>query len=433
MKACIFTVVVSIVLTSFAVSQTLFQSKIDSVNQTNSTVNTYFPVIIDPGMTMRIGAENTVSILNGLAAAEDHFIKTKWFAEHSVAGKTGGIAGRLAKYALIDLPADYFSVVLAHEFFGHGARYRELDMNNIFYAFDMPPPYGNGGGEASNYESVEISQQELLSIWQGGVEVHPLIWKNLQMRWMANNEINYREASQYYWAQQIMMDYIQKTDEDLTNGTTDNDLRAYVRIINANAGHTDLQHLPLTVNDLKSRMLLNVINPFFYYSVFTILKTYFWDGNRSNSMPVISIGKVGYLPAFRSGLTPFGIEYHFENYLRFNRKVALLDLSYGDQSLDNTWGGVGVSVQNMIESPQWSINFYGNIWQQPDLAFGNNPAVEKGGGLGGAFSVRGYYHLKNTAVPLSAVIEMGYKSTGFLEGYAIDASPILAIGLAMRH
>lgn len=115
MKACIFTVVVSIVLTSFAVSQTLFQSKIDSANQTNSTVNTYFPVIIDPGMTMRIGAENTVSILNGLAAAEDHFIKTKWFAEHSVAGKTGGIAGRLAKYALIDLPADYFSV-------GTGAR-----------------------------------------------------------------------------------------------------------------------------------------------------------------------------------------------------------------------------------------------------------------------------------------------------------------------
>ncbi|MEZ4762856.1 MAG: hypothetical protein R3C26_06530 [Calditrichia bacterium] len=57
------------------------------------------------------------------------------------------------------------------------------------------------------------------------------------MRWMANEEINYREASQYYWAQQIMMDYIQKTDEDLTNGTTDNDLRAYVRIINANAGH----------------------------------------------------------------------------------------------------------------------------------------------------------------------------------------------------
>ena len=180
MKACIFTVVVSIVLTSFAVSQTLFQSKIDSANQTNSTVNTYFPVIIDPGMTMRIGAENTVSILNGLAAAEDHFIKTKWFAEHSVAGKTGGIAGRLAKYALIDLPADYFSVVLAHEFFGHGARYRELDMNNIFYAFDMPPPYGNGGGEASNYESVEISQQELLSIWQG--EFHELYdWGGLFM------------------------------------------------------------------------------------------------------------------------------------------------------------------------------------------------------------------------------------------------------------
>ncbi|MEZ4762855.1 MAG: hypothetical protein R3C26_06525 [Calditrichia bacterium] len=65
----------------------------------------------------------------------------------------------------------------------------------------------------------------------------------------------------------------------------------------------------------------------------------------ATACPLSASEKWAISPAFRSGLTPFGIEYHFENYLRFNRKVALLDLSYGDQSLDNTWGGVGVSVQ----------------------------------------------------------------------------------------
>ncbi|MEZ4762857.1 MAG: hypothetical protein R3C26_06535 [Calditrichia bacterium] len=84
-----------------------------------------------------------------------------------VAGKTGGIAGRLAKYALIDLPADYFSVSTGARIFRTRCAISRARYEQHLLCVRHALPYGNGGGEASNYESVEISQQELLSIWQG--------------------------------------------------------------------------------------------------------------------------------------------------------------------------------------------------------------------------------------------------------------------------
>ena len=403
------------------------------INESQNTPRTYLPIMIYSCLTMRSGAENIITIHKWLASAEDHLVGIRWFSESGVLGKTGGISSRLGKFILIDLPVDYFSIVLAHEYFGHGARYRELNMDNIHYGFDIPPPYGPGGGEASNYGNVSISTHELLAIWIGGVEVHSIINRKLGLDWMTTNKIHYREASQYFWSFQIMMKYIQDTYEDLADGTKDNDPRAYVRILNANAGYHDLQNLKMSVKDLKSKMQINAANPFVFYSIYSIIKTFVWDGRASNEMPTLNFGPVNYLPSLRAAWTPFGIEYHFENYLRYKNMISLIDLSYGDQTFFDSWGGMGVFIQNIYEQKKISFDIYINIWNQPEIQFGQNPTLYKGGGIGGAFSVRGYYDIHNSEFPISAVLELGYKSPGFLEGYNLDSSPILKIGFALRN
>jgi len=394
---------------------------------------TYYPILFDPGLTMRAGAENIITLHAALASAEDKLIGIRWFSESNGLGKIGGISGRLAKYSLLDLPMDYFSIVLAHEYFGHGARYRELDMDNIHYGFELPPPYGKGGGEATNYKSVFISTHELLSIWEGGIEAHSVINREIGMRWMAAKKMNYREASQYFWSFQILISYIDDTQEDLADGTDDNDPRAYTRIINAHAGYTDVHDLKMSVKDLKSKMMLNAANPFVIYSIYSIVKTYLWDGSRSNAVPALRFGNIGYLPALRAGLTPFGIQYHFDNYLRYKNIVSLIDLSYGDQAFFDSWGGAGISIRNIYQTRSLSFDVNGNIWKQPELQFGLNPTISKGGGIGEAFSVRGYYNFSDPESPIWAVLELGYKTTGFLEGYNLDSSPILLIGLALQN
>jgi len=411
---------------------------IDSADSSNTKIlhtnpRTYLPLLIDPGFTIRSGAEDIITLHKGVASLEDKLIGFRWFSESSILGKVGGIAARFARYALLDIPMDYFSIVFAHEYFGHGARYRELNMSDIHYGFDMPPPYGSGGGQASNYLNVSISTHELLAIWEGGIEVHSIINRKLSQRWMAKNTINYREASQYFWSFQIMMRYIQDTAEDLADGIKDDDPRAYVRIINAHSGYTDVNNLKMSVKDLKSKMIINSFNPFVFYSLYSILKTFLFDGKSSYDIPTLSLGAVDYLPSLRAGLNPFGVEYHFENYLRYKNVNSLIDISYGDQAFFNSWGGVGVSIQNIYGNQQFSFDMHLNMWHQPEIQLGGNPTVNSGGAIGGAFSVRGHYDYPEQNYPISAVLELGYKSPGFLEGYNLASSPILMIGLALRR
>ncbi|TET45204.1 hypothetical protein E3J62_08130 [candidate division TA06 bacterium] len=406
----------------------------NNINEFGISTGTYLTLVFDPGLTMRSGAENVITIQNGLARTEDRLIGTRWFSEKGLVGKTGGIVCRYAKYALIDLPVDWYSIVFAHEYLGHGARYRELDIEKIHYAFDMPPPYGGGGGEASaNIGPGVINDHEVLGIWIGGVEVHSILNKRLSLRWMAKREIQYREASVYFWAWQIMFSYIQDTNEDLTTKVNDNDISAYVRIINRHNGYTDYDNLPMDVKDLKSRTMIDVANPFLFYTLFTIMKTYFWDGNNSTGLPMPNIKGVGYIPSLRTGLTPFGLEYHLENYLRFENKVSLIDLRIGDQTFHNSWGGVGLLIQNMYENERFSLDMNLDVWSQPEIEIGGDPVTSKGGGFGGAFSLRGYYDFAGSQYPISAMVELGYKSPGFLEGYVLDASPIIMVGIGLRN
>ena len=405
----------------------------NDINEFGFSPRTYLSLALDPGLTMRSGTEDIITIHNRIVQVEDRLIGTRWFSEKGFLGKTGGIVCRFAKYALIDLPVDYYSVVFAHEYLGHGARYRELGIDEVHYAFDLPPPYGEGGGEASASVSPGvINDHEILAIWMGGVEVHSILNKRLGLRWMAKREIQYREASLYFWSWQIMFSYIQNTNEDLTAIADGNDISAYVRLINRYAGHTDLDNLPMDVKDLKSRTMVNVANPFLLYSLFTIMKTYIWDGNNSNGFPTLNIKGVGYLPGLRTGLTPFGLEYHMDNYLRFENKVLLLNLRIGDQSFHKSWGSVGVIIQNAFGNERFSLDMSADVWSQPEIEIGADPVDSKGGGLGAAFSLRGYYDFTDSQVPISAVVELGYKSPGFVQGYVLDSSPIIRLGIAFR-
>lgn len=392
----------------------------------------HYSVLYSPGMNMKSGMETIQAFHKGISFIEDKYLGVSWFAEKGLINKAGGIAGRIVKYTLMDLPIDYFSVVLGHEYLGHGSRYREFDIGDINYSFNSPPPYGLGGGKANKDGALPVSYQQLASIWSGGLETHQLVNKNLGLRWMAKNEINYREASQFFWSFQILWTYIQDTDEDISNKKTDNDIRAYVRIINAQKVYTEPAIVKMSVKDLKSKMMINLANPFIYYSLFTILKTYLFDGEKENRMPALNLGNVSYLPSLQAGLTPFGIEYHLNNYFHFNKTTSLLDIRYGDRAFYGFWGGIGVMIQNFYNRQNFSFDINANIWDQPGLRFGSDKADLQGKGIGGALSVKGYYDFEIPKLPLSAVIELGYKSIGFIEGYPLDAAPIFSIGIAIK-
>jgi hypothetical protein len=391
---------------------------------------THLNLLYDPGLTMRSGTENVISVHHAIAQLEDGLIGIRWFPEDDGLGKAGGVMGRITKYLFIDLPLDYFPTVFAHEYYGHGARYREQTWDKVVYAFDPPPPYGAGGGQAAGSTRLGlVSDHELLSVQSGGLEVQAVMNRNLALRWMAKRRIHYHEALVYFYSWQLAFEYIEGTKEDLEANESGHDVAQYLLWMNRHAGRTDMDSLLMDAEDLKMRNKINLVDPFLLYAIFTEVKTYLWEGDPQMSPPLIRIGGVAYLPSLRMGLTPFGPEYHLENFLRTDTRVALVDIRVGDGTFHSSWGGLGLLVQNVYGREDFSVDVNLDVWKQPEIEFGRDYVTSKGGGLGGAVSVRGYYDLTGSGYPVSAVIELGYKTPGFVEGYVLDSAPIIMVGL----
>jgi hypothetical protein len=407
-------------------------ARLSADTKNGDSTSYYLNLVLDPLMNMRSGAETMVGLHRGWSIGEDQLIGTSWFDESRFLGKTGGILARAGKLVFLDIPVDYFTVVLAHELFGHGARYREFNYGPVDYGFSWPPPYGPGSGHASLSHEGLINYNKHLSIWTGGLEVHPLLNRQLTFKWMATNRMHYREASLYFWSSQIYMNYIQSSITDLSTVEDLNDPQAYISILNAAAGYTDLDDLMLSMEDLQSKVLINMANPFLYYSLYSIIKTYLWDGNSDNGLPRIRVGRLYYLPLLRAGMSPFGIEYHVENYFHRNSQNFLLAFRLGDQTITDRWYALGLHAHDLVRMGPVSFNLYLEAWKQPELVLAEYPVFTHSQQFGMGGSVRSYYHFPGMNLPAQAFVELGYKSKGFIEGYDLDASLIFSFGAGIK-
>ena len=389
------------------------------------------PILISPDQEMRAGAESIASLHFYLAALEDSYLGVKWTPENTLSGKIAGVAGRSLKFALLDLPVDYFSMVFMHEWYGHGARYRELGLIGIDYGYEWPPPYGNGGGWASYTSSPgEYSTQERLGIWIGGIESENVLSRHYRQRWMITGSMHYRESWLYFWSLQNILVYIGDALDLVENQQRFDDPQAYIHYLNADNGFHTISDYPYSLNDLKSAVNLNALDPFFWFGIYNNFVRYLWGGEPSFDVPYLGLGIAKYLPAVHVGLTPFGVETYLENYLLMDEVLYLLYFRLGDNSYYDDWGGFGGLVSYPFSTSTFSADIKFDLWRQPKMKFGGHEVL-RGEKTGVAFSLRSYFNIPDTSYPMKAIIEVGYKSVGFLEGYPLGEYPILLLGLQM--
>mgnify|MGYP007032850742 CR=1 FL=1 len=388
-------------------------------------------ILFSPNLGMRAGSQSLLTAHATLARIEDGFMGTRWMNAQSCQGKAINFSGRVSKLVLLDVPMDYFTVVLLHEYIGHGARYRELDITNIDYGFDLPPPYGKGGGQASTTIGPGvISRHEEIAIWTGGLESHQVLNSSLRKRWMVLGEQHYREALTYFWSFQISLTYVQDTENMYPAMLEFNDPQAYVTLLNLNHGYADVMDLPFSLDKLKQAMNRNALDPLLFISIYNGLMKYLWSGDPISRIPMLKFGSIKYLPSMHIGLTPFGVETHLENYLIIDEVLYTIMFSKGDETFHSGWGGLGAQISYPFAQSDFSMDVSINLWNQPALRLGGSE-TDMGGGLGGAVSFRSYFRIPNRKIPLKAVVELGYKSAGFLEGYTLDTSPIIQLGLQL--
>jgi len=295
----------------------------DTINPTINHLGFYF----EPGMTARTGADNILLAHQGFARLEDKIIGTQWSSENTFFRKGVGLLGRSAKYILLDIPINFLFIIGNHEYFGHGARYREFDLGEIDYHLEPPAPYGIGGGYAnvSNY-SREVSDQERIVIWQGGFETHNILTRQLSLRWISDGKSYYQENILYFWTWQDRFQYIQTNINSLPADLLGplNDPEGYVWFLNRYSGFDDPDNLQMDIADLQKKNLVNLVNPYVWYSLYAQLVSYLYSGHTTIRLPMIHLGKVNYLPNLRMSFTPFGPQYHLENYLAWDRTSSTM-------------------------------------------------------------------------------------------------------------
>ena len=387
--------------------------------------------VLSPGSDMRSGAVNFSSLHYQFSILKDQILGTSWQSEETVAGKIIGVTGRTLKFSFLDMPVDYFTMVLMHEWYGHGSRYREFGITGVDYGYGWPPPYGEGHGYASYYSSPhEVSTQERLGIWIGGLESEQVLNHTMRQRWMISGEQHYSEGWFYFWSFQNIMAYVADAVDLVEGQQSFNDPQAYIYLLNTDRGFQNLHEYPFTLGDLKKMNKLCALDPFLWFSVYNNFINYLWGGQTTGSIPRLHVGQVDYLPAVHITLTPFGVETHIQNYLIYDEVLYMLNFRFGEESYYESWGGLGFLVSYPFAKSKYSTDISVDIWKQPGLQLDAGRS-ETDGGLGAAVSLRSYYQIPQTNMPAKAILEIGYKSAGFLEGYPLAASPILMIGLQL--
>jgi hypothetical protein len=389
-----------------------------------------YRLILDKNLSSYTGAHNIITLHRGIYELEKSLLKTKWFEENSFVNKSAGIVYRLTKSVFIENVIDHMGFLAQHEVFGHGARYREFGFKNNEYTLHLVFPYGDSQGRASPGELDPqrfTTIHEHLAMITGGSNSNIILSSLLKYKWLERGSINFRETILYLISSNDLSSYIWRTKWGLRSSRS-NDVLNYLRVINAHNGLYQEEDYRMTLDRLSQHALINVLDPFQYFSLFTYFVTYLWSGNESFQLPMISLWGFQYLPSFHLGLTPFGPEFYFEHFFLYKEKILNFFLRYGEPTFHQFWG-LGVEAIDLISYKDISINPRFNLWNQPALLLGGEKITHGNSGLGFSVFITALLRISNTRPAIRLVGEIGYKTSGFVPGEMLSEGFSFRAGL----
>ncbi len=390
-----------------------------------------YTVLFDLTQSQQTGAETLLSTHKLFFSLEKTSLPPSWSDESTFLKKTGGVAYRLAKFVFIENVFNHLTFVLQHEVFGHGARYREFGYQDVSYEIHPFFPWGSGKGwtfPRGAPQDRRVAVHELLTAAGGGIEASAIIAHRLQRNWLLRGTIRNEEAMLYLYTANDLLAYIWRTRWKIRS-EKGNDVLNWLRRLNTYEGHIFQEDYRLTMDDLSKQSLINMMNPFEYLALYSCFVSYLWRGEEETGIPMLRIGGLSFLPSFRLGLTPFGSEYIQENFFKIDGQLHIVRLRIGQPAFHRFWG-VGWECFNLLEWDNFRLDTRMSLWNQPELVLGETDGLERYSGWGGAALITG--NLKKIGLlGLGLLVDLGYKTTGFMEGESLRRGFIFRLGLSL--
>ena len=345
---------------------------------------------------------------------------------------------RLSELVFAWLPLNYLAMIVQHEVFGHGYRIRDLGSSVAVvdgYTIETPIPYGPGGAATSYGITSKFTTTDEASVAMAGVESTAILALLTKFKWLESHKIDPRQIVLYLLGQYDLPIYIGTIKAYAKHGdkiAAGHDLIGYVAAVNQT--YTDGH---LSTGTLRSVSCINLADPFTYYAIYAWF-LYVSSGQEA-SIPMIPIGKCGYLPGIRLGLTPFGPEYFLENFLVYKNQPYYFYFK-GGWNAGNQYFGTGFYADKVATWKNWSIGGRVDLWRQPKLILhqGNIPFLDLNLAQKTDYPLYplSEQHKMHLGAGLSAIVsyqlpgrsalqlEAGYKTAGFVPGESLFPFPI---------
>jgi hypothetical protein len=391
-------------------------------------------VVFDEYLTPTTGAIDLITLQHGLASLEDHFLPLKLGTERTRLGLAAGILYRAAKLTALDVPQDHMFLVVQHEFFGHGARLRELGVGHIGYGFDAPIPYGPGGGVTRFDGEIPDSPLAILAIESAGIEAQHSLADALAARALARGRFHYREAWLYFESRYIAATYILDATEFAREG---NDVADFARTMGESCEAPSCK--AITLRDLQRGAKLMLADPLLYAAIYSFASSYVGLGETTSPIPMIPLGRgVRYLPSAGFQMTPYGTEWNVRNALVAGgrgRKLTGVTVRVGNTGGTTPWGIDMQTSDIRVPRTRWRVSPAFSIWRQPFILAERPSAPLATGAAGSATFVLPLPRRLRVAT-MNAVngiyVTAGAKSDGFVPGEQLSGGAIFRAGLAFR-
>ncbi len=397
-----------------------------------ATAQATYTIEIDRNLSAPVGAENLLTVHRALYALENRFLKPRLFDESTAGRKSAGMLYRLGKTVLVDNVADHLVMLTQHEVFGHGARLREFGFERISYRLSVVPPYGRGDGSASGLTAPyrRTTRHERISVITGGSEANTLLSNSIRSRWLQRGRIHSREIVLYLLASLDLTGYILQTRFSSGDGAN-NDIRNYLRELNALEGHHDRNDYRLTLKSLSIQSMIRFLDPTVLRAMYAYSVPYLLRGMDDTSLPALRFGRVEYLPSIRLGLTPFGSVVHLENLFVASGRVLNVHVRYGIPAFHH-FGGFGVTYNHLDVHRDITLGSRIEFWHQPPLLLGGKTARTKAKGIGGGLWADVRYRLSSIDLAPALSLRIGYKTDGFLEGEPLHRGLVMRFGVGFQ-
>jgi hypothetical protein len=377
--------------------------------------------VFDRDMTPAAGVTDLLTIERALADVEDRWLPPSRFEEPTLLKRALGIGYRFGKWFGLDLPQDHFVMVVGHEMFGHGARLREIGAGDIRYRFDAPIPYGGGGASTEFEGDVLVTRADVIGIDTGGIEAQNVLADRIGRQALAAGALHYREAWLYLESRLDGLRYIRSVSPRSPEG---HDVAAFLHDFNDECDPPACT--PLVASALKRRALLMLADPLLAYAAYGWGWSYLVRGRDVAALPMIPLPHdVRYLPALHFEMTPYGTAVTTEHTILRNRRLTSISIGVGDTGRRRAWD-LGVVAADVLRRGWLRGDVAVNVWRQPLLDAPPDSQVSRTGGLGAA-TVR--FPVGHRVERAGALVQIGYKSDGFVRGERLHAGPIMRIGV----